>query len=73
MNTRSLSKNFDQFQNVLSTSKTLFDVTGISETKKKLTKILLSMSTLMLIICIHNLQNLAQLVLIFTLKRNLTI
>ena len=38
VNTRSLSKNFDQFQNVLSTSKTLFDVTGKSETKQKIDK-----------------------------------
>ena len=38
VNTRSLSKNFDQFQNVLSTSKTLFDVIEISETKQKIDK-----------------------------------
>ena len=38
MNTRSLSKNFDQLQNVLSASKTLFDAIGISETKQNVDK-----------------------------------
>ena len=35
MNTRSLSKNFDQLFTVLSSSKINFDVMGISETKQK--------------------------------------
>ena len=33
-NTRSLSKNFDQLQNVLSATKTRFDVIGVTETKQ---------------------------------------
>ena len=34
MNTRSLSKNFDQLQNVLSAAETKFDLIGITETKQ---------------------------------------
>ena len=35
-NTRSPSKNFDQLQNVLSSTKTRFDVIGITETKQQI-------------------------------------
>ena len=38
MNTRSLSKNFDQLQNVLSAAKTKFDLIGITETKQQINK-----------------------------------
>ena len=38
LNTRSLSKNFDQLQNVLSATKTKFDLIGITETKQKINK-----------------------------------
>ena len=38
MNTRSLSKNFDQLQNVLSAVETNFDVVGITETKQQVEK-----------------------------------
>ena len=44
VNTRSLSKNFDQLQNVLSAAKTKFDLVGTTETNSKLIKILLQMS-----------------------------
>ena len=37
-NTRSLSKTFDQLQNVLSATKTGFDVIGITETKQRIDK-----------------------------------
>ena len=37
-NTRSLSKNFDQLQNVLSATKTRFDVIGITKTKQRIDK-----------------------------------
>ena len=38
VNTRSLSKNFDQLQNVLSTVKIDFDLIGITETKQQVDK-----------------------------------
>ena len=38
VNTRSLSKNFDQPQNVLSAAKTKFDLVGITETKQQINK-----------------------------------
>ena len=38
VNTRSLSKNFDQLQNVLSAVETKFDVVGTTETKQQVEK-----------------------------------
>ena len=38
MNTRSLSKNFDQLLNVLSAVETKFGVIGITETKQQVEK-----------------------------------
>ena len=38
VNTRSLSKNFDQLQNVLSAVETKFDMVGITETKQQVEK-----------------------------------